>query len=243
MSFLFRLPRHRWLHTCVIGLSYGALLSPLWAAKAIAQSALPACPPPVTGEYLLLVRGKTESDRAQIAAILPAENPVLVCTYLNESLVRAGGFTSLETANAWATYMTTEAGFESFVSRPSETQAAIATTNPTAPNPTAPATPVATTTAARSSASGTISYQPRRLSEGYAVLVDYGDRPDVATAVGRVVTPVGLAVYQQRAYLLADYTADAAGAATTLQKLSDAQLAPILVDAQRVVRISNEVAR
>ncbi len=226
------------MHTCVIGLSYGALLSPLWTAKAIAQSALPTCPPPVTGEYLLLVRGKTESDRAQIAAILPAENPVLVCTYLNESLVRAGGFTSLETANAWATYMTTEAGFESFVSKPSDTQTAITTTNPTAP-----ATPVATT-AARSSASGsTISYQPRRLSDGYAVLVDYGDRPDVATAVGRVVTTVGLAVYQQRAYLLADYTADAAGAATTLQKLRDAQLAPILVDAQQVVRISTEVAR
>lgn len=238
MSFLFRSACHRWVHTCAISLSCGALLSPLWAAKAIAQSTLPACPPPVTGEYLLLVRGKTESDRAQIAAILPAENPVLVCTYLNESLVRAGGFTSLEAANAWATYMTTEAGFESFVSRPSDTQTAIATANPTAP-----ATPAATTTAARSSASGTINYQPRRLSDGYAVLVDYGDRPDVATAVGRVVTPVGLAVYQQRAYLLADYTADAAGAATTLQKLSDAQLAPILVDAQQVVRISTEVER
>ncbi|PZO46831.1 MAG: hypothetical protein DCF15_19830 [Phormidesmis priestleyi] len=237
MSFLFRSARRQWGHTCVIGLSCGAaLFSPLWGTNAIAQSVLPACPPPVNGEYLLLVRGETESDRAQIAAALPAENPVLVCTYLNEPLVRAGGFTSLETANAWATYMTTEAGFESFVSKPSDTQTAIATTNN-------PAAPVAATTSARSSASGAISYQPRRLSDGYAVLVDYGDRPDVATAVGQVVTPVGLAVYQQRAYLLADYTADAAGAATTLQKLSDAQLAPILVDAQQVVRISTEVAR
>lgn len=237
MSFLFRSACHRWAHKCAIGFSCGALWSPLWVTQAIAQSTLPVCPPPVTGEYLLLIRGRTELDRAQIAAILPAENPVLVCTYLNESLVRAGGFTSLETANAWATYMTTEAGFESFVSRASDTQTAMAT-----PNPAAPATPVATT-AARSSDSGTISYQPRRLNAGYAVLVDYGDRPDIAAIVGQVVTPVGLAVYQQRAYLLADYTADAAGATTTLQKLSDAQLAPILVDAQQVVRISTEVAR
>lgn len=211
--------------TCLLGsaLSY-PLLQPMWA---IAQSALPVCPPPISQEYLLLVRGETEAERAQIASVLPPDNTVLVCQYLDEVVVRAGGFTSLETANAWATYMTTEAGFESFVSRPAAEQAAVP----------------AATTAEVISASGGATYQPQRLGTGYAVLVEYGDRPEVATVVGQVVRPVGLAVYQQRAYLLADYTGDADSAAVTLQRLNDAQMAAILVDAQQVVRLSAEVAR
>ena len=216
--------------TCLLGaaLSY-PLLPP---HRAIAQSALPACPPPANQEYLLLVRGQTEAERAQIATVLPADNTVLVCQYLDEVVVRAGGFTSLETANAWATYMTTVAGFESFVSRPAAEQVAAASTTPE----------VGSTSNSADGANGAI-YQPQRLGAGYAVLVEYGDRPEVATAVGQVVRPVGLAVYQQRSYLLADYTGDADSAAITLQRLSDAQLAAILVDAQQVVRLSTEVAR
>ncbi|MGI8935782.1 hypothetical protein [Leptolyngbya sp. BC1307] len=216
--------------TCLLGaaLSY-PLLQPL---HAIAQSALPACPPPASQEYLLLVRGKTEAERAQIASVLPSDNTVLVCQYLDEVVVRAGGFTSLETANAWATYMTTVAGFESFVSRPAAAEQVAA---------------ASTTTEVGGASNGDganeATYQPQRLGAGYAVLVEYGDRPEVATTVGQVVRPVGLAVYQQRSYLLADYTGDADSAAITLQRLSDAQLAAILVDAQQVVRLSAEVAR
>ncbi|MEL6813561.1 MAG: hypothetical protein AAFP03_01955 [Cyanobacteria bacterium J06598_3] len=188
----------------------------------MAQSALPTCPPPANQEYLLLIRGESEAERSKIASVLPADNTVLVCEYLNEVLVRAGGFTSLETANAWATYLTTVEGYESFVSRPAGS---------------------AGRPAGGSVASGAQGYQPMRLGAGYAVLVDYGDRPEVATAVGQVTRPVGLAVYRQRAYILADYTADAASAATTLQRLYDAQLSAILVDSDQVVRLSGEVAQ
>lgn len=211
---------------CLLGAALsGPLLSSslFGVGRAVAQSALPACPPPASQEYLLLIRGDNEAERSKIASVLPADNTVLVCEYLNEVLVRAGGFTSLETANAWATYLTTVEGYESFVSRPAGSAGQS----------------VAGTTAA----AGAQGYQPVRLGEGYAVLVDYGDRPDVATAVGQVTRPVGLAVYRQRAYLLADYTADAASAATTLQRLYDAQLSAILVDSNQVVRLSGEVAR
>jgi len=204
----------------------------LGPAPAVAQS-LPACPPPVNQEYLLLVRGETEADRNQIAAVLPADSTVLVCQYLDETLVRAGGFDSLETVNAWATYMTTVEGFESFVSRPS--QIARQPNRQTANLP--PANRVSSPVA------GAVAYQPQRLAPGYAVLVDYGSRPEIAETVEQVVRPVGLAVYQQRAYLLADYTSDAATAADTLQRLSDAQMAAILVDAQQVVQLTPEVAR
>lgn len=212
---------------CLLGAALsGPLLSSslFGVGRAVAQSALPACPPPANQEYLLLIRGDNEAERSKIASVLPADNTVLVCEYLNEVLVRAGGFTSLETANAWATYLTTVEGYESFVSRPAGSAGQ-------------PAAGVAAVS------EGAQAYQPVRLGAGYAVLVDYGARPEVATAVGQVTRPVGLAVYRQRAYILADYTADAASAATTLQRLYDAQLSAILVDSNQVVRLSGEVAQ
>ena len=209
---------------------FGSLVVSLSALPAAAQS-LPACPPPINQEYLLLVRGETEADRNRIASVLPADSTVLVCRYLDETLVRAGGFDSLETVNAWATYMTTVEGFESFVSRPSQA------------SQTANLPPANRASRSASPASGAIAYQPQRLAPGYAVLVDYGSRPEVATMVAQVIRPVGLAVYQQRAYLLADYTLDAATAADTLQRLSNAQMAAILVDAQQVVQLTSEVAQ
>ncbi|MGD1896115.1 MAG: hypothetical protein ACFB16_04090 [Phormidesmis sp.] len=198
-----------------------ASASGLLRQSALAQSALPVCPPPTDSEYLLLVRGETEAERAEIASILPVESAVLICQYTDEVLVRAGGFSSLETANAWASYMTTEKGFESFVSQ------------------SAGQTAGAGTAAAASSSS---AYQPRLLGSGYAVLVDYGSRPEVATSVGQLFRPVGLAVYQQRAYLLAGYTTDASSANATLQQLTNAQLAAIVVNAEQVVQLSAEVS-
>lgn len=229
-----------------VGLSY-----PLISTRAIAQTNLPTCPAPASQEYLLLVRGNTAADRERIASVLPADNTVLICDYLNEVLVRAGGFTSLETANAWAAYMTTVEGFESFVARPvaeaSVTEQPVAaesvmeqpvTEQPITEQPVNP--PVAEGTVASSGDGG---YQPQRLATGYAVLVDFGDRPEIAATVGQIATPVGLAVYQQRAYLLAEYTRDAAVAEATLQRLSNAQLSAVVVDAQQVVQMTANVVR
>ncbi|MGB7487084.1 MAG: hypothetical protein WA901_12905 [Phormidesmis sp.] len=233
MSFFRRLRLVACLAPIVVSLSL---------KQAKAQSALPVCPPPAAQEYLLLVRGESESERAEIASILPIESSVLICQYTDEVLVRAGGFTSLETANAWASYMTTEKGYESFVARPGGQTGSQA-------NSQAEGQSVSNETSSEvgseigSETSGAIAYQPMRLGTGYAVLVDYGTRPEIATAVGQLVRPVGLAVYQQRAYLLAGYTTDAAAASATLQRLSDAQLSAVVVDAQQVVRLSAEVAR
>ena len=214
-------------------LSLATLSAALIAQSASAQSRLPVCPPPAAQEYLLLVRGETEAERREIASVLPADNTVLVCEYLDEVLVRAGGFTSLETANAWATYMTTVEGYESFVSRPQADQ--VATSGSTSDS-TNSSTSVSSTV-------GTGDFSPLRLGVGYAVLVDYGDRPEIANTVSQVVRPVGLAVYQGRAYLLADYTRDPDSAAATLQRLSEAQTTAILVDAPQVVRLTPAVAR
>ena len=226
MLFLFR-------PLLAASVSVAAIGSALMPARTLAQSRLPICPPPAAQEYLLLVRGQNEAERRQIASILPADNTVLVCQYRDEVLVRAGGFTSLETANAWATYMTTVEGYESFVSRPTDA----------AQTAQLDSSRQATASGDSPANSGLGTYQPLRLGAGYAVLVNYGDRPEIANAVSQVVRPVGLAVYQGQAYLLADYTSDSASATATLQRLSDAQMTAILVDAQDVVRLTSEVAR
>ncbi|MEL7359862.1 MAG: hypothetical protein AAFN40_25425 [Cyanobacteria bacterium J06560_6] len=201
-------------------------IAQLVAQSAVPPSALPVCPPPASQEYLLLVRGETEAERARIATVLPVESTVLVCRYTDEIVVRAGGFTSLETANAWSTYLASVEGVESFVAQPAPVNQ--------------PAEPVAT---GSSSTVPATAYQPQQLGVGYAVLVEYGSRPKVATTVGQLVRPVGLAVYQQRAYLLAGYTADSAAASAILQRMSDAQLAAVMVPAQQVVRLTSEVSR
>ena len=216
------------------GLGAGLGVSLLSVLATPVRAQLPVCPPPSGQEYLLLVRGDTEADRNKIAATLPPANSVLICSYLDETLVRAGGFTSLETVNAWATYMTTQEGYESFVSRPSGSQVASTTGTQTVPQP-------GTSGTQRVVASNGLGYQPRRLASGYAVLVNYGSQPEIAATLGQFVRPVGLAVYRQQAYLLADYTDDAQVAAATLQRLNDAQLSAILVDAQQVVRLTTEV--
>lgn len=196
------------------------------ARTAQAQSTLPVCPPPSAQEFLVLVRGSSESERSRAAAVLPVESTVLICQYLNEVVVRGGGFVSLETANAWASYMNTVEGFESFVLRPA---------SPSADPPDNPSgnSPVGNR--------GGDGYQPQRLQAGYAVLVDYGNRPEIATSVSQLVRPVGLAVYQQKPYLLAEFASDPITAAATLQRLSDANLSAVLVDAQQVVRLTTNV--
>ena len=52
-----------------------------------------------------------------------------------------------------------------------------------------------------------------------------------------------MAVYQQRAYLLAGYTSDAASASEMLQRLSNARLAAVVVNAEQVIQLSAEIVR
>ncbi|NJN22442.1 MAG: hypothetical protein HC812_16255 [Leptolyngbya sp. RL_3_1] len=67
---------------------------------------------------MLLVQGETETERNRIQDLLPASTDVTVCQYLDSTVVRAGGFTSLENANAWAQYLTEVEGAQAFVARP-----------------------------------------------------------------------------------------------------------------------------
>ncbi|MEO1068771.1 MAG: hypothetical protein AAFW95_06565, partial [Cyanobacteria bacterium J06638_6] len=195
-----------------------------------AQTEFPPCPPPATNEYLLLVRSNTEAERQRVQDLLPSNSTVIVCDYLNDTVVRAGGFSNLENANAWAQYMTEVEGFQAFVARPASTAAQPTppspdpgTTSPATGTPSATGTPPETGTAPSTSspAAAPTAYSPQPLGTGFAVLVDYQYQPEAAIEIQRQVgQAVGLAVHRQRAYLLIAHSPNVEGAASTLSVLT-----------------------
>ncbi|HEY9881081.1 MAG TPA: hypothetical protein V6D29_21655, partial [Leptolyngbyaceae cyanobacterium] len=87
------------------------------------------------------------------------------------------------------------------------------------------------------------SYNPRALGSGFAVLVDYQNRPESAIDIQRRIgQAVGLAVYRQRPYLLIAHSPNMEGAASTLAALSSKSIPGFIVDSQTVVMLTNAVA-
>ncbi|MEM6519919.1 MAG: hypothetical protein AAF892_09575 [Cyanobacteria bacterium P01_D01_bin.71] len=223
-----------------------------WAPPSATADEFPPCAPPSASEYLLLVQGETVSARDRIQNLLPTTTIVSVCRYLDDVVVRAGGFTSLENANAWAQYLTEVEGAQAFVARPaapgevspSEPIAAEAVVPEPTPTPAepAPATPE-NPTAAEPTPAIAVEYAPKLLGEGYAVLVDYGNDPDIAKQLQQALNqPVGLAIYEQRPFLLATQSPDPQAAAQVLQTLSNSRFGAFIVDSSEVVLLSATVA-
>jgi hypothetical protein len=183
----------------------------------------PVCQPPSAGEYLLLVISPTSNNQNQLRRALPGEIKTTTCRYLKDTVTRIGGFRNIDDANRWARYISNVVGLS-----------AIITTRPT--NNTQQAT------SPNTNKRETVSYNPERLGEGYAVLVDYYNRPEIANQVQEVIGgDVGFATYGQRPYLLAVYTNNQKEAYTTLQKLSEQGLSAVLVDSRKVLLLRSAV--
>jgi hypothetical protein len=80
------------------------------------------------------------------------------------------------------------------------------------------------------------------LGEGYAILVDYFNRPEMVSSLRNAVGgDVGFVSYGQRPYLLAVYTTNQKEAYNTLKKLSETGFVAILADGQKVVLLRSIV--
>lgn len=203
----------RWGIVAMVGLGVGS--------PAVAQT-FPPCPPPSSSEFLLLAQGRTEAERNQVQATLPTTTSVMVCQYLEDTVVRAGGFTSLENANAWAQYLTEVQGVPTFVVRPATPGDATIPAPPQTPTP--------------------VAYLPQVLEAGYAVLVEYDNDPAIATTLESTLgSGVGLAVYREKPYLLATYSRDLRTAAATLQQVSTTDLTAFVVDSREVILLAPAV--
>jgi hypothetical protein len=195
-------------------------------SSVFAQQAIPACQPPNAGEYLLLVVSPTADNQKQLRSALPPELKTITCKYLNETVTRIGGFNKIDDANRWARYVSSIVGLS-----------AIITTRPTTPD-----VQPAVQQPFVQSPQQTISYSPQALGQGYAVLVDYFNRPELANNVQQVVGgTVGFASYGQRPYLLAVHTTNQTEAYNTLQKLNDRGFFAILVDSRKVMLLRSTV--
>jgi hypothetical protein len=273
----------------------------LVAQRGMAQS-LAACEPPQGEEYLLLVVKQDTGTEEQLQQLLPLNAALSTCNYLDDEVVRVGGFASSEIANAWAQYLTDMTGLQAFVARPSSSAAEPAvvvepvsdtTPSETTPSETSASFPTPTQVSASGGTSSSPSqqpsqqpeqqqgqtdpsegsaptstpetptpegeaegngvaaaspsgtnqaYSPQPLGSGYAVLVHYFNRPEVAADVSQVTSqPVGLVAYEQRPFLLAAYTTDASAAATILQSLSERGFTAVIVDSRRAILLTPSV--
>jgi hypothetical protein len=185
-----------------------------------AQREIPVCQPPSPGEYLLLVVSPTPDKQTQLRRALPNELKITTCRYLKDKVTRIGGFAKIEDANRWARYINNVVGLTAIITtRPKEA------TSKTTPVP-----------------SPTPAYKPQKLGDGFAVLVDYFNHPEVATQVQQVVGgDVGFVSYGQRPYLLAVYTTNQTEAYKTLQTLSERGFFAVLVDSRKVLLLRSVV--
>jgi hypothetical protein len=208
-----------------------------------AMAQFPPCPPPAANEYLLLVRSNTEAERTRVQDLLPSNSTVMVCDYLEDTVVRAGGFTNLENANAWAQYMTEVEGFQAFVARPAANpQPTTPTTTTPETNPSAPGNATATNPQPGAEATPT-AFAPQPLGEGFAVLVDYQYDPEMAVSIQEQIgQAVGLAVHKQRPYLLIAYSPNIDGAASTMNVLGGYGISGFIVDSREVVMLTPAIA-
>ncbi|MGJ3253238.1 MAG: hypothetical protein ACFE0J_19215 [Elainellaceae cyanobacterium] len=205
--------KHFLLASCVLGTAIWGSIQ----AIATAQS-YPPCQPPTAGEYLLLIRNQPNSDPTQIQQILPRGTNTTICDYLETVVLRVSGFTSRDVASSWAQYLSDTENLQTFVV-------------------------VQSSAIAPSSAEPMPAYAPRPLGVGYAVIVQYFNRPDIAIDVQQLLdTPVGLIVYGQQPYLLAAYTDDPDSAALVLQTLSDRNFTAAIIDSRDAVLLTPDVA-
>jgi hypothetical protein len=179
-----------------------------------AQQALPACQPPNPGEYLLLIVSPTADNQNQLRNALPAEIKSTTCQYSTDIVTRIGGFYKIDDAQRWAKYINNIVGLSGIITtKPADT-----------PSPQA------------------VTYNPQSLGEGYAVLVDYFNRPELVSSVGQVVGgDVGFVSYGQRPYLLAVYTTNQKEAHNTLQRLNERGFVAYIVDSRQVMLLRSNV--
>lgn len=199
----------------------------------LAQTAIPSCQAPGAGEYVLLVVSPTAENQKQLRKALPSDIKTITCKYLQETVTRVGGFKKMDDANRWARYINNIVGLNAIITTRPASQAIAA--QPATTQPVREQTPKPPT-------SRTITYNPKVLGEGYAVLVDYYNRPELALSVQKVVGgDVGLVAYGQRPYLLAVYTTNQREAYNTLQRLNENGFVALLADGRKVMLLRSVV--
>lgn len=198
-----------------------------------AQPSLAECQPPQSNEYILLVLSQTWENHQTLQKSLSQQLQANLCQYLDDTVTRIAGFKDLENANNWARYIKELSGLSAFVVR-SPSASTLQTLGDSSISRALPS--------AREIPSNDLAYNPQSLGEGYAVLVDYSNQPELASKIRQILgEDVGLVAYGQRHYLLAMYTTNQKAANSILRRLSDRGFWTMLVDSRRVILLTRTV--
>jgi hypothetical protein len=203
---------------------------------ALAQSRQSACEAPAAGEYLLLVITDTRQSQRLLRQSLPSKTRATVCNYLDNVVTRISGFSSLSDAQNWVRYIDDITGLSAFVVEPTAAAEFVVDKPPS---------PVGNRQEERKpqpSSENLPAFNPRLLGRGYAVLVDYGNQPEIATQLQQLLgKQIGLVSFGQRPYLLALYSSNERNASNTFRLLSDRGFLVMLVDGNQVTLLRPQV--
>jgi hypothetical protein len=219
----------------------GAMLLALVAGSPIAAAQTPQtivdCQPPAANEFLLFAVTRTTDAQSMLRSKAPTDATTVVCRYQGDVVTRVGGFGSEASAAAWGQYLIRSTGIPTTIVRPAPVVAA-----PEA-IPTVKASPSTGAVGSGSAGAGSVGkrfapgvYKPQALSSGYAVLVNYNNRPEVAVQLGQVLNQaIGVAAYGERPYLYVMQTGEMSAANAVVKLLNDRGFLAMRVEAKSVV--------
>ncbi len=227
-----------------VAISFGGMSS--------ASAQLPNCQAPRSSEFLLLVVTRTPESQARVRSVIARDADLSVCNYFGERVTRVGGYRDADSAKSWANYLNDTVRLRAFVAVPPgggqvvsqgdlpPVQSQPAQPQPVQPQPDLPLSanpqPAPEVSYATTPTQG---YNPQRLGDGFAVIVNFYNRPEVASQVHQALNRnIGLAAFEQRPYLLAVQTTDREIANSILQTLSDRGFAAMLVRSNRVTLLT-----
>ena len=201
------------------------------------------CQPPSASEFLLFATARTLEAQALLRSKAPTDATTTVCRYQGEMVMRVAGFASEPSAAAWGQYLIRTTGIPTTIVRPIPVVAAITPvtsgvtsgiTTDVAPKITAIVSGAGAGSVGKRFSPGV--YKPQALSSGYAVLVNYNNRPDVAVQLGQALSQdVGVAVYGERPYLFVTQTGEMSAANALVKLLNDRGFLALRVEAKSVV--------
>jgi hypothetical protein len=179
-----------------------------------AQTSPPECQPPSQGEYLLLILTENQASQERIRQIVPSQLSSTVCRYQGNLVTRIGNFRQIEDAERWGKYLKNSLTLPTVIVRSSGTSSSNSYRNYPA-------------------------YNPRILSQGYAVLVNYNNQPEMAGKLRDLLRKdIGLVSYRGLPYLLASQHSTQEEAKTILQQLSNQGFWVILVNSQESILLT-----
>jgi hypothetical protein len=213
-----------------------------------ASAQLANCQAPRSNEFILLVVTRTPEAQSRVRSVISRDADLSVCNYFGETVTRIGGYQDADTANSWVNYLNDTLRLQSFVAVPSGGQvAALPQGSPQsqiAPQeidvrgdlpPERNLEPPREMLAA-------VGFNPQPLGEGFAVIVNHYNRPEVAAQMQQVLNRnIGLVSFEQRPFLLAVHTSDRTIADQIMQALNDRGFTAMLVSSRRLTLLAPAV--